>query len=87
MSGFDRILVIVAAIAMWLTTTASAQSWPTYRHDNRRSGVTQRSLPSSLVQQWVRRSSQPPQAAWTGPAKWDAWAANSGLQSMRNFDP
>ena len=25
--------------------------------------------------------------AWTGPAKWDAYSGNSGLQSMRNFDP
>ena len=27
------------------------------------------------------------QTAWPGPAKWDAYAANEGLQSMRNFDP
>lgn len=87
MRSLNRNLAFVTAIASLLTTTAAAQSWPTYRHDNRRSGVTEHSLPFPLAQQWVRRSSQPPQAAWTGPAKWDAWAANSGLQSMRNFDP
>jgi outer membrane protein assembly factor BamB len=25
--------------------------------------------------------------AWSGPARWDAYAGNEGLQSMRNFDP
>ncbi len=75
---------IVTLVCAW---PAIAQSWPTYRHDNRRSGVTDESLHFPLDQLWLRRSEQPPQAAWTGPAKWDAWAGNSGLQSMRNFDP
>ncbi|MCG8651102.1 MAG: PQQ-binding-like beta-propeller repeat protein [Pirellulales bacterium] len=66
---------------------APAQSWPTFRHDNRRSGVTENALSFPLHLRWVRHSQQPPQPAWTGPAKWDAWAGNSGLQSMRNFDP
>jgi outer membrane protein assembly factor BamB len=87
MGRSSRTVTIVATVASLLTTSAAAQSWPTYRHDNRRSGVTDQSLEFPLVQQWVRPSSQPPQAAWTGPAKWDAWAANSGLQSMRNVDP
>ncbi len=66
---------------------ALAQTWPTYRHDNRRSGVTDAKLEFPLTGQWVWKSPQPPQTAWTGPAKWDAYSGNSGLQSMRNFDP
>ncbi len=66
---------------------ACAQSWPTYRHDARRSGVTDTSLTFPMHPLWVRVSQQPPQTAWTGPAKWDAYSGNSGLQSMRNFDP
>lgn len=66
---------------------AIAQSWPTYRHDVRRSGVTGEKLPFPLQPSWVRTSTQPPQTAWTGPAKWDAYSGNTGLQSMRNFDP
>ena len=62
-------------------------AWTTYRHDNRRSGVTTSSLEFPLVSQWIHRSPLPPQMAWTGPAKWDAYSGNSGLQSMRNFDP
>ncbi|MCS7466997.1 PQQ-binding-like beta-propeller repeat protein [Stieleria sp. ICT_E10.1] len=66
---------------------ACAQPWPTYRHDARRSGVTDASLTFPMQPHWVRVSQQPPQTAWTGPAKWDAYSGNSGLQSMRNFDP
>jgi outer membrane protein assembly factor BamB len=36
---------------------------------------------------WKRLSETRPQTAWSAPAKWDAWAANTGLQSLRNFDP
>lgn len=64
-----------------------AEPWPTYRHDTRRSGVTSERLAFPLRQAWVRTSDHPPQTAWTGPAKWDAYSGNSGLQSMRNFDP
>lgn len=76
------------ALALWMMTPRLfAQTWPTYRHDNRRSGVTEESLVFPLAMQWRWRSPQPPQTAWSGPAKWDAYSGNSGLQSMRNFDP
>lgn len=67
--------------------TTDAEIWSTYRHDNRRSGVSGVELEFPLEQRWEYRSPQPPQMAWTGPAKWDAYSGNSGLQSMRNFDP
>jgi outer membrane protein assembly factor BamB len=70
-----------------LPTFTWGQSWPTYRHDNRRSGVTTSELSFPLSETWVWKSPQPPQTAWTGPAKWDAYSGNEGLQSMRNFDP
>ena len=74
-------------LASALSRETPAQSWPTYRHDNRRSGITDAKLEFPLTLQWVWKSPQPPQTAWTGPAKWDAYSGNSGLQSMRNFDP
>lgn len=77
----------VACVGYVFTCAAAAETWPTYRHDHRRSGVTDAALPMPLHQRWVWRSPQPPQTAWTGPAKWDAWSGNRGLQSMRNFDP
>lgn len=79
-----------ACLAIVLCATAIAQStstWPTYRHDNRRSGVSAVQLSPPLVQAWSWKSPHLPQTAWTGPAKWDAYSSNAGLQSMRNFDP
>ncbi|MCE5326924.1 MAG: PQQ-binding-like beta-propeller repeat protein [Planctomycetaceae bacterium] len=62
--------------------------WPTYQHDNRRSGKTQSSIDAaSLVQAWTWRSPQPPQPAWGGPAKYDAYRNFRPLRSMRNYDP
>ncbi len=64
-----------------------AADWPTYRHDNRRSGITPESVPLPLEPAWTYQSPTPPQAAWSGPAKWDSYASLHGLESMRNFDP
>ena len=69
-----------------LPTTLPAEDWPTYRHDSRRSGVTEEALTFPLKPAWQHRGGTPRQA-WSGPAKWDAFSANNGLQSMRNFDP
>ncbi len=85
----SRGLLVFACLLVTLirSTDAAAQSWPTYRHDNRRSGVTAAELTFPLSPQWTWTSPAPPQTAWTGPAKWDAYSGNEGLQSMRNFDP
>ncbi len=64
-----------------------AEDWPTYQHDNRRSGVTSEELAFPLAQTWHYQSPTPPRTAWSGPAKWDAYSENKDLQSMRNFDP
>ena len=80
-------LATVATLLLALSTELLAEDWPTYRHDNRRSGVTDAELRFPLSVQWVRKSTQRPQTAWTGPAKWDAYSGNRDLQSMRNFDP
>src|SRR3954465_8985608 len=45
----------------------SAADWPTYMHDNGRSGVTAESLPLPLSERWVCRSPVPPQPAWPDP--------------------
>jgi outer membrane protein assembly factor BamB len=66
---------------------AHAEDWPTYGHDNRRSHVSKETLKFPLEKSWSWQSPVLPQTAWTGPARWDAYASNEGLQSMRNFDP
>lgn len=77
----------LAACLLLAGLTATGEPWPSYRHDNRRSGITSEKLTVPMRQAWVKTSPIPPQTAWTAPAKWDAYSANDGLQSMRNFDP
>lgn len=65
-----------------------AEDWPVYQHDNHRSGTTTESLPAErLAEAWVYRAPRPPEPAWDGAAKWDAYAGLRGLKSMRNYDP
>jgi outer membrane protein assembly factor BamB len=75
--------------AGWLSMApADAADWPTYRHDNYRSGITADVLPAKkLGVLWTWKSPLAPQPAWAGPAKWDAYAGIRGLKSMRMYDP
>jgi outer membrane protein assembly factor BamB len=66
---------------------SAAADWPTYRFDSRRSGTTPETIPTPLAAAWTFTSPAPPQMAWTGPAKWDAYAKIRRLEPMRNFDP
>ena len=67
---------------------APTTDWPAYQHDNRRSGKTDEQLPAEqLAEHWVWTSPQPPQPAWAGPAKYDAYSNVRPLRSMRNYDP
>src|ERR1035441_8027112 len=82
-------LALLSLISAPMECTIAAD-WPTYRFDNRRSGVTPESVTLPLAPAWTHVSvtpPQPPQMAWTGPAKWDSYANLRGLESMRNFDP
>ncbi len=63
-----------------------AEDWPTYQHDNHRSGVTEESLTLPLSPRW-EVTTDLPRTAWAGPAKWDSFANTINLKSMRNFDP
>jgi len=85
-----RFLGILAAFLCVLSAAPSdvrAEDWPAYRHDNRRSGITGETLELPAGKVWEYRSSEPPQTAWAGPAKWDSYANIRKLKSMRNFDP
>ena len=82
-----RIRRNLSVLLLCTTLHVHAEDWPTYRHDNRRSGVSAEQLPAQLSETWAYKSQDPPQTAWSGPAKWDAFSGNKDLQSMRNFDP
>ena len=80
---FALSLVLVPSIQ----NVSWAEDWPTYQHDNRRSGATGETLePAALDEAWVYRSTAVPQTAWSGPAKWDAYRNIKGLRSMREYD-
>ncbi len=65
-----------------------AADWPTHLHDNRRSGATAEKLDvSRFATAWTWQSPHPPIPAWSGPARWDAYAGTKNLPSMRNYDP
>ena len=90
--GFGRSAVIpltplLAALISFPMARASAADWPTYRYDNRRSGITPESIQVPLIPAWTYTSAAPPQMAWSGPAKWDSYANIRRLESMQNFDP
>ena len=71
-----------------LVSPLSAADWPTFRHDNGRSGVSEESIDAArLTLAWRTESPHPPNPAWAGPAKWDAYAELKGMKSMRNYDP
>jgi outer membrane protein assembly factor BamB len=67
-------------------TNLPAEDWPTYQHDNSRSGQTSETLPAVLKQSWVYQSLHPPQLAWPGPAKWDGWNKVYNLKDRMVFD-
>ncbi len=77
---------IFLAISLALPAAAADTSWPTYRHDVRRSGATEASVALPIRPLWTHDAGRPRQA-WSGPAKWDAYISKANLQSMRNFDP
>lgn len=81
------VVTVTICLASIIVASVRADDWPTYRHDNRRSGVTRETLRLPLHEAWQHACPERPQTAWSGPAKWDAYARISKLKSMRNFDP
>ncbi len=60
--------------------------WPTYLHDNARSGITEESLSLPLKDNWVYRSIHEPCPAWPAPAKRDYWHKIRKLRPLNTFD-
>jgi len=62
-----HLLLLLAAAA--ICTYAVADDWPTYRHDNARSGVTEDTLAPPLKQCWAFQPSHPPHPSWPHPKR------------------
>jgi outer membrane protein assembly factor BamB len=65
---------------------AFADDWPTYQHDNRRSGVSLERLDLPLKPAWVYTPQHPPRPAWPPPAKADFWHQKRELNPRMIFD-
>ena len=88
MFTWKNIQAVVLIIILFSTAHIRAEDWPVYQHDNYRSAKTAEQLPAPLLEpSWTWKSAHLPQPAWSGPAKWDAYAGIRGLKSMRNYDP
>jgi len=82
------LLVPVFGLTALLQPSINGEDWPVFQHDNYRSAKTAENLRADLLEPaWIWQSPHPPQPAWSGPAKWDAYAGIRGLRSMRNYDP
>ena len=60
--------------------------WPTYMHDDARSGATRERIAPPLYLQWVYRALHKPQPAWPPPAKQDFWRHKQNLPARVTFD-
>jgi len=68
MKPFRLNFLLLLSLFFIMASTVEAD-WPTYRHDNARSGCTSESLAVPLWVQWVYTPSHPPRPAWSGPAE------------------
>ena len=70
-----------------LPPTARGGDWPAYRHDNGRSGATDKRCPfAALRQAWMWSRADIPQPPWDGPAMADAYRGMNGMPGMREYD-
>ncbi|MFB0553308.1 MAG: PQQ-binding-like beta-propeller repeat protein, partial [Phycisphaerae bacterium] len=63
-----------------------ADDWPTFMHDNHRSGVTSEQLELPLSESWVFEAAYQPQPAWPLPAKQDFWHHHYNLRATVTYD-
>jgi outer membrane protein assembly factor BamB len=62
------------------------EDWPTWLHDNQRSGTAPRELPLPLAAAWTYRPRHAPQPAWPPPARQDFWNRKYDLAPRVVFD-
>ena len=83
----EKILLACVAVACVVLCGASyGDDWPTYLHDNTRSGVTQEQLDVPLYEHWMFESRHAPRPAWPGPAKVDWWHRLRELRPVVTYD-
>lgn len=78
---------VVAVATLVLTNSVAGQQWKTFRSDSARSGATNAEIEANRLElAWQWSSPVPPNPAWDGPARWDAYAQIRDLPAMRQYD-
>jgi outer membrane protein assembly factor BamB len=85
MHRHTSILALVLAILVGPQPTG-AEDWPTFMHDNHRSGVTSEKLQTPLGESWVFKAVRPPEPAWPPPAKQDFYHHHHDLRETVAYD-
>ena len=81
-----RVDALILAAAVCVAVCGAAEDWPTYLHDNARSGITGESLELPLNETWEYKSRQAPQPAWPSSAKDDWWHDLHDLRPVVTYD-
>ncbi len=84
MKSLSKNLIIISLIS---SSLVQADDWPTWRNDNKRSGIsTENVVPNLLTEAWVFTEKTPPSPAWHGTMQRDAWNNISKAKPARAFD-
>ena len=89
MPGRDASALLLAAILLAQAAAAqppAAVGWPTYMHDNHRSGFTDETVAVPLSRAWVYQTRHKPQPAWPPPARQDFWHNKYDLPARVVYD-
>lgn len=88
MSSYSTSLFLsgMVVICLFVEHDLAWGDWPTYRHDNARSGIAGEALSGELEQAWVHTPRYRPQPAWQGPARTDGWHKSAPLKPRMIFD-
>ena len=81
------IYTCIFCLAVLTGRTALAEDWPTYLHDNHRSGTTAEQLDLPLLHVWVHSTIRTPRPGWTEtPALQNFWGSHYDHKSRSLFD-
>ena len=61
-------------------------AWPTYMHDNARTGITSEDIKLPLKLAWTYRARHAPKPAWPPPANQDFWHGKTELKARVTYD-
>jgi len=80
-------IILTLSLLSSLIGLCMASDWPSYQHDNRRSGITPDQLDAAnLSQKWVFTAKARPQPAWFGKMERDSYAKKTFQADTYDYD-